>query len=119
MRLDEGDLTATFDPTPEPAGLAGTLRIEARFHNVSEFDICSVFFQVVELQGHRLEGVWLGPTKQPLQGFDQMIIGHRPGVVEASSEAEVNFIIDLNARNFFNFFVNMWGTPQVPGQPCP
>ncbi|HVH28913.1 MAG TPA: hypothetical protein VM818_19265 [Vicinamibacterales bacterium] len=108
MQLREGNLTAKFDPTPSPSGNAETFRTKARFHNVSGFDICNVFFQVVELsEGHKLEGVWIGPTEQPLQGFDQMIIGHHPVVCGTNSEADVSLTIDMVSRNFFNSFVNM------------
>jgi hypothetical protein len=71
VRLREGDLITDFDPTPVPAGHAGTFRIKASFDNVSGLDICNVFFQRVELSGgNQLEGVWIEPTRQQIQGFD-------------------------------------------------
>ena len=119
VHLREDELITQFDPTPVLRGPAGTFQLVAKFDNVSDVDICSAFFQIVELpRGDRLEGVWLEPTGQQVQGFDQAIIGHQPFLFRSGTDAQFKFVIDLSATSL-NFFVNLWGTPQNPGKKCP
>ncbi len=124
LRLHDDELRTAYDSTPVPAGPFGRFTIEARFENVSDQDICSPFFQVVELtvNGHkadRVERISIEPTGEWIQGFDQMVYGHRPFLLPAHADAWFRFTIDLDSFSFFNFFVDMWGTPQPPGSPCP
>ena len=119
VRLRKGELMTEFDPTPVPGGRAGTFQLVAKFDNVSDVDICNPFFQVVELpSGNRLEGVWIEPAGQQIQGFDQAIIGHHPFLFRSGRDAKVKFIVDLSTTSF-NFFVDLWGTPQNLGKKCP
>jgi hypothetical protein len=119
LQLHE-DIVTSFDPTPVPAGRAGTFTIHAKFDNVSDHDLCNVFFQVVRQTGvQRLEQISLAPTGQQVQGFDQIIIGHQPLVLPAHDGAAIDFRIDLSSLDWFEFFVDVWGTPQAAGSACP
>ena len=91
-----------YDSTPVPAGPFGRFTIEARFENVSAQDICNPFFQVVELtvngrKADRLESISIEPTGQSMQGFDQMVFGHRPFLLAAHTDAWFWFTIDLES----------------------
>jgi len=124
LRLDPADVRATYDPTPVIDGPFGTFRIEGRFQNVSDRNICSLFFRVAELSvlgrpAQRLQGVTIQATGEQVQGFDQVVFGHRPVVFPAHSETTLRFTIDMQTKVWFNFFVDAWGTPQDQSQPCP
>lgn len=54
----------------------------------------------------------------PAAHFDQAIIGHHPFLFQSGTDAQFKFVIDLSATSL-NFFVNLWGTPQDPGNKCP
>ena len=67
LRLHDDEVRTAYDSTPVPAGPVGTFTIDARFENVSDQDICSPFFQVVELsvdgnRADRLESISIEPT---------------------------------------------------------
>jgi hypothetical protein len=121
VALSIDEVTTSFDPIPvSQTHPAGTFRIVAGFDNVSSLDICNPFFQVVELPlENGLRGVWIEPGGQQIQGQQAYPVIH-PGVVFASgSRMHFRFDIALPTTNPFRFFVNIWGTPQSPGTPCP
>jgi hypothetical protein len=115
------DVKAVFSRTGRRYS-AGTALITARFENISDADICSVFFQVVDLgidgrRNHSLESVSSTSTGQEWQGFSEMLFGHQPAVIKSGESVSLRFKIGLGAWQWFNFVVEMWGTPSRQG-PC-
>ena len=102
-----GDVSTDFDATPVPGGPAGTFRITAEFTNTSNQAIVNPFVEVVELTGENLllnadggaggVGARLKPTDNDTTLF-------QPG--EGST---FEFLIGLQQREPFTFFVNMLG----------
>ena len=107
-----GNLTTAFDPAPVPGGPAGTFRITADFTNTSNQAIVHPFLEVVELTGENLllnaDG-GAGGVGARLTLPDSATTAFQP---EASSTLE--FLIGLQTREPFPFFVNMLGEPQRP-----
>jgi hypothetical protein len=106
-----GNLTTSFDPTPVSGGPAGTFRITADFTNTSSQAIVNAFAEVVELTGGNLllnaDG-GVGGVGARLTLPDSAKTPIQPG---ASSTFE--FVIGLQERQPFSFFVNMLGDPQT------
>jgi hypothetical protein len=124
VELPEDALSTTFDPTPVPdADAGGTFRIIAGFDNVSTFRICNPFFNVVELSDPSnaalLQGVWVETDGQQIQGPGSHPVSHPTLTFEPGSRMRFRFDIALPTTDPFRFFVNVWGTPQAPGAPCP
>jgi hypothetical protein len=126
LEMPEGEVSTSFDPTPvSPTYPVGTFSIVASFDNVSSFDICNPFFQVVEMgppfyvPSNLLQGVWIEPTGQQIQGPQAYPVDHPTTVFASASRMRFRFEISLRTADPFRFFVNVWGTPQAPGTPCP
>jgi hypothetical protein len=119
--LSADEVTTSFDSTPvSQLQPAGTFRIVAGFDNASSLDICNPFFQVVELaRDNLLQGVWTESTGQQIQGPQAYPVSHPTIVFASGSRMRFRFDIALPRREAFRFFVNVWGTPQAPGTPCP
>jgi hypothetical protein len=102
------DLDTAFDPTPVPDGPAGTFTITATFTNTSDTPLRSPFFTVTELSGGHLllnadEGArGVGTTLTP-------DVGDR--VLAPGEAVPVDFVIGLQARVRFTFFVDLFGEP--------
>jgi hypothetical protein len=107
VTLDSDPETA-FDPTPVPEGPAGTFTITATFTNTSDTPLRFPFFTVTELSGDNLllnadEGTQgVGATHTPDVG-DRVLV---PG-----ETVTVDFVIALQARQRFTFFVDLFGEP--------
>ena len=122
VRLSE--VSTQYDPTPIPGGLfnGGRFGIIATFENTSDRDICSLFFQVGELSGllNELEGVWMIlPTEEQIQGFGGAPVGSSSLVLRVGEKARFVFSLALSQASPFKFFVNVAGSPIVPGSLCP
>ena len=104
-----GNVSTDFDATPVPGGPAGTFRITADFTNTSNQAIVNPFVEVVELTGGNLllnaDG-GAGGVGARLTPPDSATTPFQPG---ASSTFE--FLIGLQQREPFTFFVNMLGAP--------
>jgi len=102
------DVDTAFDPTSVPGGMAGAFTITAMFTNTSATPIRFSFFEISQLSGENLVlnadsgpgGV--GATVTPEVEGDVLA----PGV---SVTAE--FVIGLQVRERFIFFVDMLGEP--------
>jgi hypothetical protein len=101
-------LDTAFNPTPMPGGPAGTFTITATFTNTSDTLLRFPFFVVTEISGeHRVlnaaEGAQgEGATVTPEVGDE--ILG--PG-----ETVTVDFVIGLQARERFTFFIDLFGEP--------
>jgi hypothetical protein len=102
------DPETTFDPTPVPGSPAGTFTITATFTNTSDTPLRFPFFAVTELSGGNLvlnadEGTQgVGATRTPE-------VGDR--VLAPGETVTVDFVIGLQARERFTFFVDLFGEP--------
>ncbi len=102
-------LTQTRSQAAVPGGPAGTMTIRATFENTSSIPIGVPFFVVAELSGGNLllnaEGSpgGVGARLTPDVGADRLL---GPG---ESFTAE--FVIGLQSRSRFRFFVDVWGQP--------
>ena len=105
------NITTAFDPTPVPGGPAGTVHITADFANTNSQAIANPFVEVVELTGENLllnaDG-GAGGVGARLTSPNGSSTPLEPG---ASSTFE--FLIGLQRREPFTFFVNMLGEPQT------
>jgi hypothetical protein len=107
-------LDTSFDPTPVPHAPAGTFTIGATFTNTSGTPLRFPFFTVTGLSGSNLllnadEGArGVGATVTPDVG-EQLL---SPG-----ETVQVDFIIGLQTRSPFTFFVDLFGEPLVSGSP--
>jgi hypothetical protein len=107
VRLDR--LETFRDLTPVTEGPAGTFTIEARLTNTSSQAIHDLFFQVAKLSGtNRLlnaDGApgGVGATLTPDVGAD--------GVLSPGESVTVTFVIGLQTRRRFSFFVDVLGVP--------
>jgi hypothetical protein len=102
------DLDTAFDPTPGPAAPAGTFTITATFANTSDATLHVPFFLVTELSGDNLvlnaeEGVQGVGATMPLVGEGEILA---PG-----ETVTVEFVIGLQERAPFRFFVDLFGEP--------
>jgi len=119
------EVSVKYDPTPIPGGLfnGGRFGIIATFENTSDRDICNLFFQVGELSGplNELEGVWmiLPTEEQQIQGPGGEPVGSSSLVLRVGEKARFVFSLALQQASPFKFFVNVAGTPLVPGSLCP
>jgi streptogramin lyase len=100
-------LHTSFSPTSVSGGPAGTLTITATFKNTSSSSIHNPYFKVSQLSGGNLllyaDGGpgGLGATLSPDVGADRMLA---PG-----ESFTTRFVIGLQHRSSFNFFVDFWG----------
>jgi len=69
-------------------------------------------------RGNWLESVSSTSTGQQWQGFSETLFGHQPAVIKSGESVSLQFKIDLNSREWFNFVVETWGTPIAPGSAC-
>jgi hypothetical protein len=102
------DLDTTFDPTPGPEAPAGTFTITATFTNSSATALHVPFFLVTELSGGNLvlnaeEGAQGVGATVPLEAGDR--------VLDPGETAVVDFLIGLQEREPFRFFVDLFGEP--------
>jgi len=104
------ELDTSFNPDPFANAPAGTFTITATFNNKSSSShILNPFFKVVELSGGNLllnadgglGGV--GATLTPDVGDD--------GILSPGESFTVDFVIGLQTRNRFKFFVDLLGVP--------
>ena len=105
------NITTAFDPSPVPGGPAGTFHITADFTNTSNQAIVHPFVEVVELTGENLllnadggaggVGARVTPPNSATTPFE-------PG-----TNSTFEFLIGLQQREPFTFFVNMLGGPQT------
>ncbi len=102
-------LTQASDPTAVPGGPAGTKTIRATFKNTSSTPIDAPFFVVAELsEGNLLLNADGGPAGAGARltaqvGADKIL---SPGESFTSE-----FVIGLQSRRRFRFFVDVWGQP--------
>jgi hypothetical protein len=102
-------VTVAFRPRPVPDGPAGTFTITATFTNTSATSIRFPFFEVIELPGgNRLLNAdggagGIGANLTPDVG-DQALA--------PDESVTVDFLIGLQQRRRFTFFVNPLGAPQ-------
>ena len=116
VRLDS--FRTSTVPSASPQAPAGTLIIQSTFTNISRSTICNPFFKIVELSGgNQLQGVWVQPGPQ-IQGAGGQLISHPPVIFEAGNSVTFEFVVGLQTRNAFTFFVNMWGVVQSSADPC-
>ena len=106
-----GSLSTAFDPTPMPGGPTGIFRITAEFTNTSNQAIVNPFVEVVELTGGNLllnaDG-GAGGVGARLTLPDSATTPFQPG-----ASGTLEFLIGLQQREPFTFFVNMLGEPQT------
>lgn len=106
------NITTAFDITPVPDGPAGTFRISAEFINTSNQAIIHPFVEVVELTGESLllnaDG-GAGGVGARLTLPDSAKTPFQP-----AGSSTFEFLIGLQQREPFTFFVNMLGEPQTP-----
>jgi hypothetical protein len=101
-------LDTAFDPMPVPDGPAGTFTITATFTNTSDTRLRFPFFVVTELSGDNL----LLNAAEGAQGVGATVIpevGDR--VLSPGETVTVDFVIGLQARERFTFFVDLFGEP--------
>jgi hypothetical protein len=101
-------LVISFNPTPVPNGPAGTFTITATFTNTSSTSILNPLFQVVELSGGNL---LLNADGGPGGVGARLTPNVSDGVLSPSESFTVDFLIGLQARERFTFFVNLLGMP--------
>jgi hypothetical protein len=104
-----GNVSTDFDATSIPGGPAGIFRITAEFTNTSNQTIVNPFVEVVDLTGGNLllnANSGAGGVGARLTLPDSATSLFLPG---ASSTVE--FLIGLQQREQFTFFVNMLGDP--------
>jgi hypothetical protein len=102
------DMTTAFDPTPVPSAPAGRFTITATFTNRGETPLRFPYFGVSQLTGGNLllnadggpGGV--GATLTPKVEGD---------VLAQGAEVTAQFVIGLQVREQFTFFVNVFGEP--------
>ncbi|HVH28914.1 MAG TPA: LamG domain-containing protein [Vicinamibacterales bacterium] len=123
VHLDSVQTAFTPPPAnPPPEAPAGKYSILASFSNPGTTAICNPFFRIRSLATGviRLLGV---SVKQPdlgqIQGLGAEIVDHPPIVVGPGESASFEFIIGLPSTVRFEFSVDMWGTLQPLGSPCP
>jgi hypothetical protein len=120
--LQIGSVQTGFTPppvSPQPEAPAGIFSIVTSFTNKSSSDICNPFFAVSELSPGKLRLLRVGVNGQQIQGIDGEQISHPAVVLGAGGTAQFRFDIGLPSLNAFTFFVNVWGTLQPQGSPCP
>jgi hypothetical protein len=102
------DMDTTSDSTPVPGGPAGTFTITATFTNQSPTPLHFLFFGVSELSGgNLLLNADAGPG-----GVGATLTPEVAGEVLAPGAAvTVEFVIGLQTRQRFTFFVNVFGEP--------
>jgi hypothetical protein len=99
----------SLDDTPVPSGPAGTFTIEARLKNISSTAIHDPVFRVSHLSGTNqllnADGSPgnLGAMLTPDVGAD--------GVLSPDESVTVTFVIGLQTRRRFSFFVDVLGVP--------
>ena len=105
-------LRTSSNSTPVPGGPAGTFTITATFTNTSGTSLNFPFFGVSELSGgNRLLNAdgspgGVGATVTPN-------VGDR--VLSPGEKVRVRFVIGLQARTPFTFFVDLFGEPLLSG----
>jgi parallel beta helix pectate lyase-like protein len=103
-------VTTAYNATPVPGGPAGTYSIRAMFTNASANVIVDPVFQVKDLSGGNLllnaDGSpgGVGARLTPNVGTDHLL---SPG-----ESFSVEFVIGLQAKKPFTFFVNLLGLPK-------
>jgi hypothetical protein len=104
-----GNVSTDFDATPVPGDPAGVFRITTDFTNRSNQGIVNPFVEVVELPGGNLllnaDGGG-GGVGARLTLPDSATTGFQPG-----ARSTFEFLIGLQQREPFTFFVNMLGDP--------
>jgi hypothetical protein len=102
------DLDTSFDPNPVPGGPAGTFTITASFTNTSGTPLHFLFFGVSQLTGGNL---LLNADGGPA-GIGATVTPKVEGDVQAQGEEVTEkFVIGLQVREPFTFFVNVFAEP--------
>jgi hypothetical protein len=101
-------LDTAFDPMPGPEAPAGTFTITAMFTNTSTTALHVPFFTVTELSGDNLvlnaeEGAQGVGATVPLEAGD--------GVLAPGETVAAEFVIGLQERVPFRFFVDLFAEP--------
>jgi hypothetical protein len=103
------NMTTDFDPTPVPDGPAGTFHITADFTNTSGQAIVNPFAEVVELSGGNL----LLNADGGAGGVGARVSVGNSGPLSLPGTTETfEFLIGLQSRDPFTFFVNVLGDTQ-------
>jgi hypothetical protein len=102
------DLDTASDPTPVPGGPAGTFTVTATFTNTSEAPLRVPFFEVTALSGGNLL-LNADGTPGGVGATLTSAVGDR--VLAPGETVAVDFIIGLQARARFTFFVDLFGEP--------
>jgi hypothetical protein len=107
VTLASGPATS-FDPMPELEAPAGTFTITATFTNTSDTPLRFPFFTVTALSGDNL----LLNADEGTQGVGATLtpeVGDR--VLAPGEPVTVDFVIGLQTRERFTFFVDLFGEP--------
>jgi hypothetical protein len=102
-------LVVSRSESPVPGGPAGTMTIRATFTNTSSTGIKAPFFVVTALSGGNLllnaDGApgGRGARLTPEVGVD--------GILAPGEAFTANFVVGLQQRSGFTFFVDLWGEP--------
>jgi hypothetical protein len=102
------DVTTAFDPTPVLNAPAGRFTVTATFTNRGETPLRFPFFGVSQLTGGNL---LLNADGGP-GGVGATLTPHVEGdVLAQGAEVTAQFVIGLQVRGQFTFFVNVFGEP--------
>jgi hypothetical protein len=101
-------LDTASDPTPVPGGPAGTFTVTATFTNTSETPLRFPFFEVTALSGGNL---LLNADEEPGGVGATLTPAVADRVLAPDETVVVDFVIGLQARARFTFFVDLFGEP--------
>jgi hypothetical protein len=109
--VTQTQLLTSFDSNPVPGGPAGTLTIKATFKNTSSAAVHDPVFQVTQLSGGG--AVLLNADGGP-GGYGSLLtpdVGS-DHVLSPTESFTTTFLIGLQHRSNFSFFVNLVGVPE-------
>lgn len=97
-----------FDRTPQTGAPGGTWEITSAFQLTES--ICEPFFEVTQLTSNHILG-FVKEGSQQTQDKDGLVIVHPSMRIEANQAQPFTFRINLQNRQWFYFFVRLWGLP--------
>jgi hypothetical protein len=100
----------SFDSTPQPNAPAGTFVVATTFTNTSATEIGRPFLRVMELSGANL---LLNAEAGPAGVGARVIADVGPeGILSPGESFTVEFVVGLQTRDAFRFFINVLGVPE-------
>jgi hypothetical protein len=100
----------SFDSTPQPNAPAGTFVVATTFTNSSETEIGRPCLRVTELSGGNL---LLDAEEGPAGVGARVITDVGPeGLLSPGEPFTVEFVVGLQTRDPFRFFINVLGAPE-------